>query len=92
MACPLCFSKMQVVSGITESNVVERILRHLGLFDLPRAPTPHDCPSPPAMPDGQTLMIFAPRPIRPVEPPPEPEEIDPRLNDDWPVDPPFEDD
>jgi len=105
MACPRCASRMTVVAGISDLHVVERILRHLGLFDQPRAPNVHDCPSPPALVDGQTLLMFAPRPGRtppssstqtwtelpaPTECPTEP--ADPRLNDEWPVDPPFDDD
>ena len=47
MTCRLCGSKMQVVSGIMKPDVVERILRHLGLWDVPGPPPRHLCPSDP---------------------------------------------
>ena len=59
MACPHCGARMEVVAGITAPALAERILRHIGLFDRPRGPTPHTCRTPPTLPDGQVLL-FAP--------------------------------
>ncbi len=96
---------MAVVAGIADLHVAERILKHVGLFDQPRAPNVHDCPTPPSTPDGQTLVMFTRRPGRITAGPatgtwtgdPAPDEyrtesLDPGLNDEWPVDPPFEQD
>jgi len=86
---------MKVVAAITDPVVVMRILRHVGLFDQPRAPNVHDCPSPPVDSRGQTLLIFPARPGKlQCRTMPEPVALveDPRLQYEWPVDPPFEDD
>jgi len=93
LACPRCTSPMRVLAAITQPAVIERILRHVGLFDLPRAPNSHDCPTPPLTADGQALLIFPSRPLAAHQATPAPEhDGDPRLHDSWPVDPPFVDD
>jgi len=95
MACPRCFSRMEIVAAITELSVVERILKHVGLFEKPRGPTIHECPTPPSGTDGQTLLVFPPRTLGvqfPATPAPTHSVEDPRLRDEWPTDPPFEDD
>ena len=38
-----CGGDRSIISAITKHEVIERILRHLGLFDLPRAPDGHLC-------------------------------------------------
>jgi len=86
---------MKIVAAITNPVVVMRILRHVGLFDQPRAPNIHDCPSPPVDSHGQALLIFPSRPAKlPRRTILEPVALvdDTMLQDEWPVDPPFEDD
>lgn len=95
MACPRCASPMKIVAAVIKPSVAERILKHLGLFHPPRAPTVHDCPSPPLDARGQALLVFPPRGLVPEHDAPDllhPEDSDPRLLDDWPVDAPHEDD
>ena len=38
LTCPSCGSLMEVISVITDPEVVEKILRHLHLWDPPRGP------------------------------------------------------
>lgn len=68
------------MAAVVNPRDVCRILDHLGIHP-PRPPNRHDCP--PA-PGSQGLL--------PLTPPTAPEQTDPRLDDEWPTDPPFEDD
>ena len=107
LVCPKCHSGMYVVSAITQPAVAERILRHLGLFQHPRAPNPHDCssegpvqlqlPWSPVVNEGRGFLDD----FTPAGSPDDADrdasgtiddERDPRLDDDWPTDPPFADD
>jgi len=90
LACPRCASAMKVVAAITEPAVIERILKHRGLFDRPRAPSVHVCPSPPTGRHDQTLLAFPPTTSRGQSP--LPQAACPATEDqNWPVDPTFAD-
>jgi hypothetical protein len=38
LLCPRCGGRMKIISFITEPDVIERILRHIGQWDPPRGP------------------------------------------------------
>jgi hypothetical protein len=41
LTCPKCSGKMKVISVIEEQDVIKKILKHLGLWELtPRPPPP----------------------------------------------------
>ena len=40
LLCPRCFSEMRVISVIEDPDVMEKILKHLGLWDVKRKPQP----------------------------------------------------
>ncbi|MGD9826049.1 hypothetical protein [Desulfobacter sp.] len=42
LTCPKCQGSMRIISLIEELDIIERILRHLGLWDIPN----HDPPQP----------------------------------------------
>ena len=44
LVCPRCFGRLEIVSLIGDNAVIEKILRHLKLWDRPERP-------PPAAPD-----------------------------------------
>jgi hypothetical protein len=96
--CGACGGAMKIISAIVEIAVADRILQHLGMLDLPRGPTPHQCEpwrqaalpwydaEPSATADDSAVTVTADPPGPPVE-----DSIaDPDY--DWPVDPPFEED
>jgi len=40
LLCPRCFSEMRIISVIEDPDVMEKILKHLGLWDVKRKPRP----------------------------------------------------
>ncbi|MBW1802290.1 MAG: hypothetical protein JRJ85_16365 [Deltaproteobacteria bacterium] len=40
LTCPNCFSQMRVISVIEDEDVIKKILKHLGLWDVKRRPPP----------------------------------------------------
>jgi hypothetical protein len=60
LACPRCGARMRIVAFITPAQraVIERILRHRGLWEeSPRAPPHHDRPAPSAPEAGERRYI-----------------------------------
>ena len=103
LRCPRCGTNMKIVAAITDLFVAQRILKHLGLFQRPRAPNRHECASDPpwqlrfhwqvAACDRRAWYtpLLAPDAI-PDQSEAADQDRDPHL-DDWPVaDPPFPDD
>ena len=52
LTCPKCSSKMTVIAFITDDEVVEKILTHLGRWD-----PPPDL-SPPSAPTSQRAVVY----------------------------------
>jgi len=40
LTCPKCFSQMRVISVIEDEDVIKKILKHLGLWDIKARPPP----------------------------------------------------
>jgi len=40
LACPNCGGRLRVISFIEDPEIIEKILRHLKLWDLPARPPP----------------------------------------------------
>ena len=47
LTCPKCSGKMKVISVIEDSEIVKKILKHLGLWDVRRKPPPRTNGPPP---------------------------------------------
>ena len=59
LVCPRCSGPLKIISLIGDAPVIEKILRHLKLWDPPQRPPPpiaaaHDTPS--VSPDAQRLQ------------------------------------
>ena len=58
LLCPNCHSKMRIIALINESEIIERILRHLGLLHLNvRACPPSTAQAPPTIPPDEWLDL-----------------------------------
>ena len=40
LVCPKCFGAMRIIAFIEEPDVMKKILKHLGLWDVKRKPRP----------------------------------------------------
>ncbi|MDI6755782.1 MAG: hypothetical protein QME78_15470 [Thermodesulfobacteriota bacterium] len=40
LTCPKCLGKMKIISFIEDEEVIEKILKHLGLWDVKARPPP----------------------------------------------------
>jgi len=59
VTCRKCGAAMHVIAGITKPSIVERILRHLGLWDVPHPPGRHACPTDPHPLFSQVDLVVA---------------------------------
>lgn len=85
--CPRCGGATRIISAVLLQHAISRILDQLRMA-RPRPPNPHDCAPLP----GKQLALPDSRHPHPGPLPPAEDERDPRLADEWPVDPPFMDD
>ena len=54
LCCPRCQGSMQVIAFIEDEDVVKKILRHLGLWEVKRKPAPR-ANAPPFIPDSYPI-------------------------------------
>jgi len=47
LTCPKCFKKMKIISFIENEEVIKKILKHLGLWEVKARPPPRVNASPP---------------------------------------------